>query len=154
MTRSTLAGGRQLRPDPLDDRVVHGLLGRSRQDPAVDLDGRLAGDDVVLHPGVDDVRADRVAQERADGPRRHRIAEGVERGLGQAGILAGQRPEHAGPPRRRGWSAAPRKNSAIVAVSRGGPWTLSRATIWAARTAALSSRGIEPWPHVPRTLIR
>ena len=66
--------------------------------------------------------------------------------------LARARRTRAGSPSRL--SAAPRKNSAIVAVSRGGPWTLSRATIWAARTAALSSRGIDPWPHVPRTEIR
>ena len=38
----------------------------------------------------------------------------------------------------------------MAGVSRGGPWTASRSMTRAARTAALSSRGIEPWPHVPR----
>ena len=33
-----------------------------------------------------------------------------------------------------------------------GPGAARRSTTRAASTAALSSRGIEPWPHVPRTL--
>ncbi len=39
----------------------------------------------------------------------------------------------------------------MTGVSRVGPWTASRPMTAAARTAALSSRGIDPWPHVPRT---
>ena len=42
----------------------------------------------------------------------------------------------------------------MTGVIRIGPGTARRAMTAAARTAALSSRGIEPWPHVPRTAIR
>jgi hypothetical protein len=42
----------------------------------------------------------------------------------------------------------------MTGVNRIGPGAASRVTIAAASTAALSSRGIEPWPHVPLTWIR
>ncbi len=42
----------------------------------------------------------------------------------------------------------------MTGVIRIGPATASRSTISAARTAAFSGRGIEPWPHVPLTWMR
>ncbi len=42
----------------------------------------------------------------------------------------------------------------MTGVSRMGPGTASRSTTRAASTTALSSRGIDPWPHVPVTTIR
>ena len=42
----------------------------------------------------------------------------------------------------------------MTGVIRIGPGIASRRITSAARTTALSSRGIEPWPHVPRTAIR
>ena len=42
----------------------------------------------------------------------------------------------------------------MTGVIRVGPGTASRRITSAARTAALSSRGMEPWPQVPRTAIR
>ena len=126
------------------------------QDPAVDLDRRLARDDVVLHAGVDDVRADRVAEERPQDPRPDIGSQsGVE---GAPPPSRGSSPARAAT--RRRWLAVERR-SATPARKRshrrrqaGRPWTARRVTIVAARTAALSSRGIEPWPHVPWTVIR
>ena len=46
------------------------------------------------------------------------------------------------------------RNVTMTGVTRTGPGAASRSTTRAARTAALSSRGIEPWPQVPRTWIR
>ena len=51
-------------------------------------------------------------------------------------------------------SATPRRNACMTGVGRGGPWTASRAIAAAARTAALSSRGMEPWPQAPWTVRR
>ena len=85
-----VAGGGQLGPEALDQLGAHRRLGRPRQDAAVDLDHGVAGDDVVLEPGVDDVRADRVAQQRPDGARVHRVAGHREGRLGAPGIVARQ----------------------------------------------------------------
>ena len=66
------------------------------------------------------------------------------------------------PDRARSTSAASDGNSdaarsrarAITGVIRIGPGTARRAMTAAASTAALSSRGIDPWPCVPRMAIR
>ena len=42
----------------------------------------------------------------------------------------------------------------MTGVRRVGPGLARRSMTAAARTAALSSRGMEPWPDVPRTAIR
>ena len=42
----------------------------------------------------------------------------------------------------------------MTGVIRIGPGTANRSMTAAASTAALSGRGIEPWPHVPRMAIR
>ena len=42
----------------------------------------------------------------------------------------------------------------MTGVIRIGPGTASRSMMRAARTAALSARGMEPWPHVPVTAMR
>ena len=42
----------------------------------------------------------------------------------------------------------------MTGVIRTGPGTASRSMTSAARTAALSSRGIEPWPQLPVTWMR
>src|SRR5690349_975212 len=55
------AGGQQLGPDPPLDLGPDIGLGRARQDATVDLDDGVAGDDVVLDAGLDDVRAEGVA---------------------------------------------------------------------------------------------
>src|SRR5204863_8614204 len=47
--------------------------------------------DVVFHPGVDDVRADGVAQERADHPGRAWLADRIQGRLAQPGIVACER---------------------------------------------------------------
>ena len=65
-----VAGGSELRRRARSTLGPHLRLGRARQDAAVDLDDRVARDDVVLDAGVDDVRADRVAQQRAERPAR------------------------------------------------------------------------------------
>ena len=51
-------------------------------------------------------------------------------------------------------AAASRRKRAMTGVRRVGPGLARRSMTAAARTAALSSRGIEPWPDVPRTAIR
>ena len=83
-----VTGGRELGPEPLDELGAHRRLGRPRQDAAVDLDDGVARDDVVLDPGMDDVRADRVAQQRPDGAGVHRVAGDREGRLGAAGVVA------------------------------------------------------------------
>ena len=57
---------------------------------------------------------------------------------------------------RSGGSSArtPSRNSRITGVRRGSPGMARRRTTSAAMTAALSSRGMEPWPQVPWTWIR
>ena len=42
----------------------------------------------------------------------------------------------------------------MTGVIRIGPGTASRSMMPAAMTAALSSRGMEPWPQFPRTWMR
>ena len=42
----------------------------------------------------------------------------------------------------------------MTGVMRTGPGAARRSIARAARTAALSARGIEPWPHVPVTWMR
>ena len=96
MTSSTSQAAASSGPIRSMTVVAHRLLGRAGQDPAVDLDRRLARDHVVLHAGVDDVRADRVAEERPDDARRHRLAERVEGGLGEPRVVAGERTQDAG----------------------------------------------------------
>ena len=59
--------------------------GRTRQSTSID---RLARDDVVLDAGVDDVRADRVADERPERPGVHRVAQRVERGSAAAASVS------------------------------------------------------------------
>ena len=68
--------------------LAHVVGRRAGQDAAVDLDHRLAGDDVVLDPRVDDVRADGVAQQCPQRPRVHRVAEAADGGLAAARVLA------------------------------------------------------------------
>ena len=76
------------------------------------------------------------------------------RGLAEPRIGAQQ---GAHEPGRLGVAGARRRrarNASITGVGRGAPGTARRVTAVAARTAALSSRGIEPWPHVPWTVSR
>ena len=42
----------------------------------------------------------------------------------------------------------------MTGVRRMGPGVASRSMTAAARTAALSARGMDPWPHVPVMWIR
>ncbi len=51
-------------------------------------------------------------------------------------------------------AAAASRKRAMTGVIRTGPGSASRSIARAARTAALSARGIEPWPHVPVMWIR
>ena len=50
-------------------------------------------------------------------------------------------------------AAASSRNRSTVAVRRTGPGTASRETTAAARTAALASRGMDPWPGSPWTVL-
>ena len=89
----------------------HLRLGRAGQDPAVDLDHGVAGDDVVLDPGVDDVRADRC---RAGARRSARAYIGsqaaVKGGLGAVGSSPDEAAQDAAAP--GGSSAAAGRGSA------------------------------------------
>ena len=58
---------------------------------------------------------------------RHRLAERVERGLRESGIVAGERAQDPGRLRRRGCRRRRGRTPPSSAVSRGGPWTASRA---------------------------
>ena len=110
----------------------------------------VAGDDVVLDAGVDDVRADRVAEQRPEGPRVHRVAGRREGRLGAPRVVARRGARRIAAASAGSSAAARSRKRAITGVRRIGPGTARRSMTAAARTAALSSRGIEPWPHVPR----
>ena len=69
--------------------------GSTRQSTSID---RVARDDVVLHAGVDDVRADRVADQRSQGAGVHRVAHAVDGGIGRGGVHLARRD----PPQDRG----------------------------------------------------
>ena len=56
-------------------------LGRAGQDAAVDLDDCIARDHVVLDAGLDDVRAERVADQGPQSARIHRVAQPVDRAV-------------------------------------------------------------------------
>ena len=98
-------------------------LGRAGQDAAIDLDHGVAGDDVVLDPGVDDVRAEGVAQERAQRPGVHRVARRRERRLGARGSSPGQARAGLAASVGRAAAASSRKRAitGVTRVGRGRP---------------------------------
>ncbi len=76
------------------DPVPEVRLARPGQRPTVELDLGHAGDDVVLHPGGDDVRADGVAGERPSGAGVHRVAGRVECRVAGGGVRTEQPSNH------------------------------------------------------------
>ena len=140
---STWQTGAEVGPEPVDDDRAHVRFGRARQDPAVDLDDRVARDDVVLDACVDDVRAERVAEQGAQGTGVHRVAGRVERRFRASGSSPASASSIVPASSGRAAAASSRKR-AMTGVIRVGPGTARRSMTAAARTAALSSRGIEP----------
>ena len=91
---SIVARREQLRPDALLDQSSGRRPRSCPAGPARRPRRSLAGDDVVLDPGVDDVRRQGVAEQRAQDPGVHRLAQLVELGVGRR-IAARQPAQHA-----------------------------------------------------------
>ncbi len=83
--------GSEIRPEAALHLGAHLGLGRAGQHPAVDLDDGVARDDVVLDAGVDDVRAERVADQGAQGAGVHRVAQAVDGGIGRGAVQLARR---------------------------------------------------------------
>ena len=94
-----------------------------------------------------------VSRRRARRARAYIGSHSAHGGVGAARVVAADRADQRRGLRRQA-TATTIEERRIGAVSRGSPGEARRRMASAARTAALSSRGIEPWPHVPWTEMR